>query len=182
LNDFVRLCQEVSYYGALNALAQLVMKITAPGLSDFCQGAELWDFRLVDPDNRGPVDFEKHSRLLAEFEQAEAHDHLNLIKKLLDGWPNGRIKLYVASKALGFRRAYPELFLEGAYNPLQVGDVLEENVFAFMRRTKQEWAVVALPRMATKLVPVGQTPTEKKFEDQTFWFCLGRCPMAGLTC
>jgi (1->4)-alpha-D-glucan 1-alpha-D-glucosylmutase len=159
LNDFVRLSREVSYYGALNSLAQLLIKITAPGVPDFYQGSELWDFRLVDPDNRGPVDFEKRARLLAEVEQAEAHDQAKLLQCLLDCWQDGRIKLYVTSKALSFRRAHPELFLDGAYEPLQVAGARQENAYAFMRHTKRSWAVVAVPRLTTKLVPPGQMPT-----------------------
>ena len=61
LPDFLRLHREVAYWGALNSLSQLLLKITIPGVPDFYQGSELWDFRLVDPDNRGPVDFEKRA-------------------------------------------------------------------------------------------------------------------------
>jgi (1->4)-alpha-D-glucan 1-alpha-D-glucosylmutase len=83
LSDFLRLFREVAYYGALNSLAQQFLKITIPGVPDFYQGSELWDFRLVDPDNRGPVDFEKHVRLLAELQQQEEQrGRLGLIQDL----------------------------------------------------------------------------------------------------
>jgi (1->4)-alpha-D-glucan 1-alpha-D-glucosylmutase len=159
LKDFLHLAGEVAYYGALNSLAQLLVKITAPGVPDFYQGSELWDFRLVDPDNRGPVDFEKRVRLLAELEQQEEHDRSDLIQSLLERWPDGRIKLYVTSKALGFRRAHGELFLDGAYEALQVAGAKKGNVFAFMRHAKGAWAVTAVPRLVTKLVAAGQAPT-----------------------
>jgi (1->4)-alpha-D-glucan 1-alpha-D-glucosylmutase len=178
LNDFVRLCQEVSYYGALNALAQLLIKITAPGVPDFYQGSELWDFRLVDPDNRGPVDFEKRAQLLADFEQPEADNHQNLIQNLLDRWQDGRIKLYVTSKALSFRRTHPDLFLEGTYEPLRVAGTRQEKVCAFMRRTKHEWAVVAVPRLTTKLVPAGQMPTGESLWRSNLLLLPGNVPEA----
>ena len=98
LPDFLRLHREIAYCGALNSLAQLLLKITIPGVPDFYQGSELWDFRLVDPDNRGPVDFEKRVRLLAELQQQEdQRGRLDLIQDLLDHWQDGRIKLFVTS-------------------------------------------------------------------------------------
>ena len=158
LKDFVQFGSQVAYFGALNALAQLLIKITAPGVPDFYQGSELWDLRLVDPDNRGPVDFEKRVSLLAEFKPQEEHDRLALIKDLLEHWPDGRIKLYVTSRALNFRRAHGELFLDGAYEPLPATGTKNDNVFAFTRRTKNAWAVTAVPRFITTLVPAGQPP------------------------
>jgi (1->4)-alpha-D-glucan 1-alpha-D-glucosylmutase len=159
LKSFLDLCGEVAHYGAINSLAQLLVKITAPGVPDFYQGCELWDFRLVDPDNRGPVDFEKRVRLLAELEQQEEGDRLGLLQNLLEHWRDGRIKLYVTAKALNFRRTHGGLFLDGAYEPLQAAGAKKQNVFAFMRRTKGLWAVTAVPRLAAKLIPAGQPPT-----------------------
>jgi len=159
LSDFLRVCGDVACYGALNSLAQLLLKITGPGVPDFYQGSELWDFRLVDPDNRGPVDFERRVSLLAELHQAEERDRLSLIQDLLEHWQDGRIKLFVTSRALTFRRTHSELFLDGAYQPLQAIGPKRENVFAFMRHTKRRWAITAVPRLVTKLVPPGRVPT-----------------------
>ena len=158
LNDFLPVCEEVAYYGAINSLAQLLLKITGPGVPDFYQGTELWDFRLVDPDNRGPVDFEARVRLLAELKRREARNRLGLIRDLVEQWQDGRIKLFVTSKALAFRRARSQLFLEGAYQPLSAGGPKQENVFAFARRRKDTWAVTAVPRLVAKLVPASRAP------------------------
>ena len=68
LQDFLHLLPELSFYGAINSLSQVLLKITIPGVPDFYQGSELWDFRMVDPDNRGLVDFEKRIRLLTELQ------------------------------------------------------------------------------------------------------------------
>src|SRR5207302_1311459 len=56
----------VSFFGAMNSLAQTLLKITCPGVPDIYQGNELWDFSLVDPDNRRPIDFQRRERMLAE--------------------------------------------------------------------------------------------------------------------
>ena len=160
MSDFLHLYREIAYYGALNSLAQQLLKITIPGVPDFYQGSELWDFRLVDPDNRGPVDFKKRGRLLAELQQQEEQrGRLGLIQDLLDHWQDGRIKLFVTSTALNFRRDHGEMFLEGAYQPMQATGAKKENVFAFVRHIGDAWAVTAVPRLVTKLAPAGQPPT-----------------------
>ena len=64
LDDFAALRELVAHAGAINALAQQLLKLTAPGVPDIYQGTELWDFSLVDPDNRRPVDYARRTRLL----------------------------------------------------------------------------------------------------------------------
>ena len=54
MDSFVRTIADA---GFVNSLAQTLVKICAPGLPDFYQGTEFWDFSLVDPDNRRTVDF-----------------------------------------------------------------------------------------------------------------------------
>jgi (1->4)-alpha-D-glucan 1-alpha-D-glucosylmutase len=161
LKDFQRFYGEIAYYGALNSLAQLLVKITAPGVPDFYQGSELWDLTLVDPDNRGPVDFEKRVRLLAELKLGAERDRCDFIPNLLGSWADGRIKLYLTFKALGFRRAHRELYLNGAYQPLPAAGPKKTHVFAFIRNTKRGSAVTAVTRLVTKLVPPGSPPIGK---------------------
>ncbi len=159
LRDFLQVRGEVAFYGALNSLAQLLLKITSPGVPDFYQGSELWDLRLVDPDNRGPVDFRRRASLLAELAQQEQQNRSHLLHNLLDRWQDGRIKLFVTSRALTFRRVHIDLYLAGSYLPLQAIGSKQENVFAFVRRLKRAWAVTAVPRLVTRLVPPGRYPT-----------------------
>ena len=71
LRDFQQFQEQVAYYGALNSLAQVVLKIAAPGVPDFYQGTETWDFSLVDPDNRRPVDYRKRLALFKELKSQE---------------------------------------------------------------------------------------------------------------
>ncbi len=163
LPDILRLHREIAYWGALNSLSQLLLKITIPGVPDFYQGSELWDFRLVDPDNRGPVDFEKRATLLAELQRLEdQRGRLGLAQDLLDRWQDGRIKLFVTSRGLNFRRDHDLLFLEGAYQPLLATGPNKEKVFAFMRHTNGAWAVTAVPRLVSNLVPAGLPPTGER--------------------
>jgi (1->4)-alpha-D-glucan 1-alpha-D-glucosylmutase len=158
LDDFLRFERKVSYYGALNSLAQVAIKITAPGVPDFYQGAELWDLRLVDPDNRGPVDFEKRIRLLAEIQKNEEQAGPGFIQELLANWEDGRVKLYLISKMLAFRKARCELFQDGDYIALKAAGHREKNVCAFSRHKSAWWSLTAVPRLVTKLASEGKAP------------------------
>jgi len=151
--DFVRFQRRVAFHGALNALAQVVLKATTPGVPDFYQGTELWDLSLVDPDNRRPVDYERRSALLRKVKSADAKRSLD-ISTLLRRWPDGRAKLYVTWKALDLRARRPKLFAEGDYEPLDAGT----NVCAFTRAAGEERMVVAVPRLTTQLVKPGVMP------------------------
>ena len=87
---------------------------------------------------------------------------MGLIQDLLDRWQDGRIKLFVTSRGLNFRRDHDLLFLEGAYQPLQATGPNKEKVFAFVRHTNGAWAVTAVPRLVTNLVPAGLPPTGER--------------------
>ena len=119
--DFFRpFTENVAEYGLYNALAQLAGKLTAPGVPDFYQGTDVWDFSLVDPDNRRPVDYAARAQHLAALKkavQAAGADRRGVMKDLLATKLDGRIKLYVTSTLLRYRRDHPALFLDGA-NPV----------------------------------------------------------------
>src|SRR5262249_23699981 len=115
LNDFRSLQKKVAYYGMFNSLSQALIKFTSPRLPDIYQGNELWDFSLVDPDNRRPVDYDLRSKLLNEVEQInEVAGAANLLETKEDG----RLKLYVTIRSLCFRQQNRALFESGAYTPL----------------------------------------------------------------
>ncbi|HET7854193.1 MAG TPA: malto-oligosyltrehalose synthase [Candidatus Methylomirabilis sp.] len=158
LTDFLRSQGKIAFYGACNSLAQVLLKITAPGVPDLYQGTELWDFSLVDPDNRRPVDFGIRARLLEDLKRRETKDPLALVSDLLARWADGRIKLFVTAKALNFRATHSELFLKGNYLPLYARGKWKERVCAFARRSEEAWAVVAVPRLLTKLIKAGVFP------------------------
>ncbi|HSL91352.1 MAG TPA: malto-oligosyltrehalose synthase [Candidatus Limnocylindrales bacterium] len=163
LADFLAFQKKIAHYGALNGLAQVLLKIASPGVPDFYQGTELWDFSLVDPDNRRPVDYPKRALLLNELlnREGEPPDALPLVQELLSHWRDGRIKLFLTCKALNFRKQHRELFLAGSYLPLPVTGGKKELVIAFARERSGNWAIAAVPRLMTRLVtpeefPVGQ--------------------------
>ncbi len=162
LNDFLRFQGGIAYYGALNSLAQVLLKITSPGVPDFYQGTDLWDLSLVDPDNRRPVHFSKRAQLLSELKRLEARDPAQLVRELLAAWRDGGIKMYVISRALAFRRAHARLLQVGDYLPLFASGQTAEHVVAFARRSRDEWALVAVPRLLASLCAPGQTPVGRK--------------------
>ena len=152
LSDFMYFHRRVAYAGMLNSLAQTLLKIASPGAPDFYQGTELWDFSLVDPDNRRPVDFGKRMKLLEELKQREKEDRPSLIQDLLTRWVDGKMKLYVTYKGLGFRRSHRSLFEAGNYIPIDAFDGTRDHICAFVRRKGKAWALVAVPRLITKLL------------------------------
>jgi (1->4)-alpha-D-glucan 1-alpha-D-glucosylmutase len=100
--------------------------------------------------------------MLSELKRLEADDPAQLVRELLAAWRDGRIKTYVISRALGFRRAHAKLFQEGAYIPLSVSGERKEHVVAFARRTGNAWALVVVPRLVTRLSAPGRPPLGKR--------------------
>jgi (1->4)-alpha-D-glucan 1-alpha-D-glucosylmutase len=129
---------------------------------DFYQGTELWDFSLVDPDNRRPVDFSKRVKLLDDLIQQEVQGQNLLVKRILKSWQDGRVKLYVTYKALDIRRADKDVFQDGSYVPLQVEGQRQEHVCAFGRHKDGVWVLAVVPRLLTKLVRVGNIPVGRE--------------------
>lgn len=160
LADFRRFQRRVAQLGWLNSLSQLVLKATSPGVPDFYQGTELWDFSLVDPDNRRPVDYAMRSAMLDELLRQEERDRLALARRLVRSWSDGRVKLYTTLRLLRTRGGNPALFLEGEYLPLQASGVARGHVCAYARRHGGTWAVAIAPRLLAALVPPGALPLE----------------------
>jgi (1->4)-alpha-D-glucan 1-alpha-D-glucosylmutase len=145
LKDFTRFEEKIAYFGALASLAQLVLKITSPGVPDFYRGTDVWDLSLADPDNRRPLDFNSRVSMLEELKTgARPAD-------LLKHWSDGRLKLWATWKLLNFRRDHSDLFLHGEYIPLHVSGPRSDHVIAFARRLHDDWCVVAVPRLLAKL-------------------------------
>jgi len=144
----------VAYFGQFNSLAQVLLKLTSPGIPDIYQGTELWDFSLVDPDNRRPVDYPRRRSLLKDLkDQVEraGQDLISLVKELLDDSHAGRIKLYVIWRTLNFRSAHKQIFSNGIYLPLESTGKKRDHVCAFARILGDEWVLVATPRLVVGL-------------------------------
>lgn len=151
LGDFRPFQSEIAYYGMVNSLAQMLLKIVSPGVADFYQGSELWDLRLVDPDNRAPVDFERRAALLEQLAREQAMDAVGLIGNLLEHWHDGRIKLFLVQKAIRFRRENAALFQEGEFLPLVTKGERRQNLVCFMRRRNGNQVLVAVPRWLSQV-------------------------------
>ena len=148
LADFRRFQQQISGHGMINSLAQTVVRLTAPGVPDTYQGTELWDFSLVDPDNRRPVDYAIRRRML---EGLPATPEVGLAEELLRNAEDGRVKLFVTRQCLHARRKHPGLFSSGTYLPLAVRGAGAGHVFAFAREHEGRSALVAVPRLAAAM-------------------------------
>jgi (1->4)-alpha-D-glucan 1-alpha-D-glucosylmutase len=156
----------VAFFGCINSLAQTLLKLTCPGMPDLYQGTELWDFSLVDPDNRRPVDYELRQRLLGSLPAAQdgevtqeaqtgpagaPADLPALCDELLQNYKDGRIKLWTALRALHARREHSALFQAGGYIALSGAGAKTEHLVTFAREHDWRMAIVAVPRLAYTL-------------------------------
>ncbi len=157
--DFLQVHRLVARYGIYNSLAQLAIKIGAPGVPDFYQGTELWNFSLVDPDNRRPVDFERRRALLADLDAACTEEGREAVASRLIGTADDRIKLFATATMLRFRKDHRQIFDEGTYRPLDVRGSRGDHVFAFARvGGGGRHVVVAVPRLVATLAPEIDVP------------------------
>jgi (1->4)-alpha-D-glucan 1-alpha-D-glucosylmutase len=156
LHSLLPIARETAQLGAINSLAQVVLKITVPGVPDFYQGNEAWDFSLVDPDNRRPVDYERRKEMLASLERTPSP------AELLENWKDGRIKLFVTQRLLHFRRENAALFRDGGYVPLSVRGEFAESAIAFAREHGGQRIAVVVPRLSSR---VGFPPIGEKWRD-----------------
>lgn len=160
LADFLPFQGEIARYGVYNSLSQVLLKIAAPGIPDFYQGTELWDFSLVDPDNRRPVDYRMRTGFLADLQLLRAtqeSEQRQLVQALLATVPDGRIKLYLTMVGLHYRRAHVSLFLSGEYVPLEVGGTKKRHVCAFARIYEDRAIVAIVPVLVKGLCQDAET-------------------------
>ena len=150
LPEFLPFQRRIARLGAINSLSQTLLKLTAPGVPDVYQGNEFWDFSLVDPDNRRPVDYALHRRLLADLESLDPSSASSLLEEGV--WQDGRPKLYLTRKALGLRRERPGLFRSGEYIPLEIIGERADHVVAFARRRGGEVMITVAPRLCANLL------------------------------
>jgi (1->4)-alpha-D-glucan 1-alpha-D-glucosylmutase len=151
LADFLPFQQRIATLGMVNSLAQLVLKLTIPGIPDIYQGTELWDLSLVDPDNRRAVDYDARRRSLSEDMPVAA---------LLADWPDGRIKQRLLRILLDHRREHRALYDAGTYRALKASGARADHLLAFSRADEPHEIVAAVPLLFARLLegltlPVG---------------------------
>jgi (1->4)-alpha-D-glucan 1-alpha-D-glucosylmutase len=162
-NDFLLhfepCASRIARLGMVNSLVQLVLKCTVPGIPDFYQGNETWDFSLVDPDNRRSVDFAFRKRQLSTASESSYSD-------LLIEWRNGAIKMRVTRDLLKLRGALPHLFSHGSYRAVSAIGFFSGNVLAFERNHEDGAVLVVVPRLSSKIgcPPLGPTWDNTRIE------------------
>ncbi len=155
----------IQFFGCVNSVAQLLLKVTCPGVPDIYQGQELWDFSLVDPDNRRPVDFALRERMLNDLLAAsscvESTGNGGLTAfcdDLVRNFADGHLKLWTTAATLRFRRDHAALFQDGSYRPLTAEGAQSDHLVAFAREHETEVAITAVPRLAYTLCGGRQAP------------------------
>ena len=151
LHEFEALVQLAAKPAAMNSLAQTLLRLAAPGVPDTYQGSELWEYSLVDPDNRRPVDYGVRERMMADLDARAEADPRALCEELSADVTDARNKMFLTMRGLRFRKARPTLFGEGIYSPLEVAGPAAKHVFAFLREYDGKAALVAVPRLTASL-------------------------------
>lgn len=162
LADFAEFQKRISQIGMFNSLSQCLLKMTLPGVPDLYQGNELWDFSLVDPDNRRPVDYELRRHMLKETPavarsepsgpESQNRALRGSVGAMLANMRDGRIKLYLTQRTLSIRKNDSDLFQNGRYLPLDVHGDKANHICAFAREHEGRLAIVAVPRLCATLL------------------------------
>ncbi len=152
LDDFVPFQRRVARIGLWNSLSQTLLKLSCPGVPDIYQGNELWDFSLVDPDNRRPVDYLRRQQMFESLRVWGKDPDALSTGLLLETPEDGRLKLYLIWRTLCLRQRQPDLFLQGEYLPLAVEGAKANHVVAFARKSGTTRALVVVPRLVAGLL------------------------------
>lgn len=168
LQEFLPFKRKVAHFGMLNSLTETLIKMTAPGVPDFYQGTEYWNFSLVDPDNRRPVNYERRKSSLQEIRTRSVSDLTGLITDLLATMEDGRIKQFLIYQALRFRHRNPLLFQEGDYLPLEVIGPGRGHLIAYARRLKNSCAITVAPRHLAGWLQEGALPVGHDVWQETY--------------
>jgi len=160
-NALTKFVDGIKAAGVWNSLSQVLLKVVSPGVPDFYQGSEIWDFTLVDPDNRHPVDYTRRRRMVSTLRQLQSQGTASLLAEATKDLSAGLIKLYVTSSALCFRKSHRDLMAEGGYIPLRAAGDRQKHAIAFARTLGRHCAVAAAGRFFVELgagtgKPVGE--------------------------
>jgi (1->4)-alpha-D-glucan 1-alpha-D-glucosylmutase len=138
------LVEDIARLGAINSLSQTLLKLTSPGAPDIYQGNEIWDFSLVDPDNRRPIDYQWRREMLDALDSSKTEE-------LLQNWPDGRIKMFLTQRLLHFRNEHVDLFHRGDYLPLKASGAFADCCVGFARELEGKWIIVIAPRLSSRV-------------------------------
>jgi (1->4)-alpha-D-glucan 1-alpha-D-glucosylmutase len=144
-NDIANFASRIATAGYVNGLAQVTIKVFLPGVPDFYQGCEYWDFHLVDPDNRQPVDFAARQRSLSELQRRFAAEPSSLTEDLANDLSADTVKQFLLWRALQLRLAHADVCSRGEYKPIQITGAHASHVFAFARQFEGRWIAAIVP-------------------------------------
>ncbi len=165
LDDFLPFQRMLARFGLYNALSQTLLKLTCPGVPDLYQGTEFWDFSLVDPDNRRPVDYAVRQASLHGLQGAlyceEPRELAKMLLDMTDHLTDGRLKQYVTTAVLRYRSHHRDLFLKGNYIPLDVTGSGADHIIAFARQWEDQAAITVAPRLLYTLYTLGTRGARK---------------------
>ncbi|HTT84762.1 MAG TPA: malto-oligosyltrehalose synthase [Rhizomicrobium sp.] len=156
LSSFAVFMDWIAPAAVLNGLVQTALRCSTPGVPDLYQGAEFWDFSLVDPDNRRPVDFAV---------RAEAPARASGPAELLKNWRSGEIKQHVIAQLLTLRKKETDCFLGGDYLPLEAQGRCRENIMGYVRSHDGTNIIVLVPRLCAK----ASIEAARPLPDTSFW-------------
>jgi (1->4)-alpha-D-glucan 1-alpha-D-glucosylmutase len=163
--------ESFAWFGALNSVSMALLHCTAPGVPDIYQGSELNELSLVDPDNRRPVDYARRRELLGGLQRtadATAHERAKALQAMLASPADGRLKLWMISRALELRCRQPDVFEAGDYAALGVTGARSRHVVAFARRHQGSGAIVIAGRLYASLgLTAGASPLGAAIWDDT---------------
>jgi (1->4)-alpha-D-glucan 1-alpha-D-glucosylmutase len=158
LNDFIPFQKRIARLGLWNSVSQTLLKLTSPGVPDIYQGNEVWDFSLVDPDNRRPVDYGLRREVFESLRKLGSSPDECSLSAMLKTPEDGRLKLYVTWKTLCAREQWPDVFREGEYIPLAVQGEKADHVVAFLRKHGGTTMLVVVPRLVFALLGESDQP------------------------
>jgi len=164
LLDFKAFMPKIFAFGMLNSLSQLILKLTSPGVPDIYQGNEIWDFSLVDPDNRRPIDFNARMNLFKNMSGEMESNPKLLLDKCLQHPQDGRIKMFFTAKTLQLRQKLPEVFINGFYLPLNIEGKNQNHLIAFARIFEKKAVIIITARLFSTFMDDFQN-----YKNSGFW-------------
>ncbi|MDX1919103.1 MAG: hypothetical protein SFU25_00030, partial [Candidatus Caenarcaniphilales bacterium] len=175
--DFKNFQEKVSWCGAINSLSQSILKLTSPGVPDFYQGSEVWNYSLVDPDNRRKVNFSKNQSIFHQIEplmscnrKMDEYERHSIFLELMENYKDSRIKTYIISKTLKFRNLNQEALFNGDYIPLEAKGKYAQNLVSFIRKKDNQLCLVVVPLFVSQITGNNlQNQTNQNILGETLW-------------
>ncbi len=168
LDDFVQFHNSLYPLGLINSLSQAALKFTSPGVPDIYQGNEIFDFSLVDPDNRRPVDFgerahmlnrvSKHIQIGTIAPEQVISKQTDFLKSCLNELEDGSCKLLIAAVSMACRKQFESIYTKGKYIALEVTGSANQHIIAFAREFEGNWSITVVPRLVSTLLKADAAP------------------------